>query len=101
MALVKKSEYLCSLSAEGRKRYTEKLNAAGLNTDPYCIDDLEWTREPEATLQLVWSDLMLYMVSTPSPYTKEAIKVNTFIHLTTHIRNTFRLGRACLTLRDL
>ncbi len=79
MALVKKSEYLCSLSVEGRQRYAEKLNVAGINTDPYCIEEKEWTREPEAIPQLVWSDLMLYMVSTPSPYTKEAIKVNTFI----------------------
>ena len=41
--------------------------------DPYLIDN--WTRDPETIPQLTWSDAMLYMVSTPSPYTKEAIRV--------------------------
>ncbi len=34
-----------------------------------------WSNEPELIPSISWSDVMLYIVSTPSPYTKEAIKV--------------------------
>ena len=41
--------------------------------DPYLIDD--WTQDLETIPWLAWTDVMLYiMVSTPSPYTKEAMK---------------------------
>ena len=73
MALALKSEYLCSLSAEAKLRYESKVISSGLNLDPYTIK--VWTQDPETVPSLQWSDVMLYMVSTPSPYTKEAIKV--------------------------
>ena len=73
MALVRKSEYLCSLSDEAKKRYASKVVGTGLSVDPYVIDN--WTQDPGTLPSLAWSDVMLYMVSTPSPYTKEAIKV--------------------------
>lgn len=67
MALFASSKYLSSLSAEGGQIYAEK-NVARINTDPYCVAEKEWTREPEAIL--AWSDMMLFMVSTLSPCTK-------------------------------
>ena len=41
-----------------------KLSKVGLLEDPYCI----------ARTCLSWSDVMMFMVSTPSPYTKESIR---------------------------
>ena len=73
MALVRMSEYLSSLSDEAKQRYESKVAGTGLSIDPYVIDD--WTQDPETIPRLAWSDVMLYMVSTPSPYTKEAINV--------------------------
>ena len=34
-----------------------------------------WSQNPEDIPKVHWSDVVLYVVSTPSPYTKEAIKV--------------------------
>jgi len=33
------------------------------------------TENPENLPEVKWSDMMLYMVTTPSPYTREEIKV--------------------------
>ena len=51
-----------------------KVSSLGLTTDPYCIE--EWTEAPEDVLSVQWSDVMIYMVTTPSPYTREEIKVS-------------------------
>ena len=73
VGLVKQSEYLTKLSSEAKKRFESKILSAGLDIDPYVIE--EWTQNPEDSPKVRWSDVVLYMVSTPSPYTKEAIKV--------------------------
>ena len=75
MALTRKSEYFNTLSTTSKKRYETKVTTTRLQVDPYAIADNLWTHEPETIPPLSWSDVMLYMVSTPSPYTKEAIKV--------------------------
>ena len=62
------------LLSEAKKRYESKIVSAGLNVDPYVIEG--WSQNPEDIPKVHWSDVMLYMVSTPSPYTKEAIKVS-------------------------
>ena len=72
-ALQRRSEYLLSLSAEAKQRYENKITGTGLDVDPYVID--EWTQDPTNIPRMAWSDVCLYMVSTPSPYTKEAVKV--------------------------
>ena len=59
MVLSRMSEYFSNLTAGARKRYEAKVTAAGLSIDPYCIDESEWSREPEIV-----------------PYTKEGIKVS-------------------------
>ena len=76
MASTKKSEYFAQLSAEAKSRYECKVISAGLNIDPYCIAESLWTREPERIPKVMWTDISFYMVSTPSPHTKEAIKVS-------------------------
>ena len=73
VGLVKRSEYLTKLSSKAKKRFESKILSAGLDIDPYVIE--EWTQNPEDIPKVQWSDVVLYMVSTPSPYTKEAIKV--------------------------
>ena len=76
MALTKKSEYFAQLSDEAKIRYESKLTSAGLDIDPYCIEESLWTREPKVIPKVMWTDISFYMVSTPSPYTKEAVKVS-------------------------
>ena len=74
MALIRKSEYLTGLSADARARHESKISSLGLTKDPYCIEG--WTEAPEDVPSVQWSDVMIYMVSTPSPYTREEIKVS-------------------------
>ena len=69
------SEYLQQLSPVAKHRYKKKVSLSGLKTDPYCIKDLEWEKSPELLPEISWSDVMIYMISTPSPYTGEAVKV--------------------------
>ena len=69
--LTKKSEYFCTICGGDESR----IPVPGLAVDPFTIDEMEWTREPESIPQLLWSDLMICVVSTPSPHTKEAISV--------------------------
>ena len=76
MALQHKSEYLCDQSAEAKERYKNKVICTGLSIDPYAIEESEWSQDPAVIpASLTWSDVCLYMTSTPSPYTKEAVKV--------------------------
>ena len=72
-ALQRNAEYLLSLSEEAKQRYGNQITGTGLDVDPQVID--EWTQDPANFPRMSWSDVCLYMVSTPSPYTKEAVKV--------------------------
>ena len=67
-ALLRKSEYLLSLSVEAKQRYENKITGTGLDVDPYVIN--EWTQDPENISRMAWSDVCLYIVSTPSAYQK-------------------------------
>ena len=71
----RKSEYFANLSADAQGRYECKVVSSGLSTDPYAIDDCYWTEAPEIAPDVQWSDMMLYIIATPSPYTREAIEV--------------------------
>jgi len=62
-----------SLLGDARSRYETKVLTTGLSNDPYSIT--EWTVKPSVILDIKWRDFMIYMVSTPSPYNKEEIKV--------------------------
>ena len=76
MEFLKKSEFLKEISSTARKRYTEKLVLAGLCTDPYCMPVEEWEKDPCDVPAIDFSNEALYMVTTPSPYTEETVKVN-------------------------
>jgi hypothetical protein len=64
---------MVELPVASRERYKAKVINAGLTKDHFNID--EWTSEPEKVPNMTWSDVTMYMVATPSPYTKEAIKI--------------------------
>ena len=68
-------EHFANLTADAQGRYECKVISGGLSTDPYVIDDCYWTATPEIAPDVQWSDTMLYMTATPSPYTREAIEV--------------------------
>ena len=87
------SEYLQQLSSVAKHRYKEKVLLAGLKTDPYCIEECDWEKSPELLPALSWSDVMVYMISTPSPYTGEAVKVPKIRKFTNY--KNYRHGRGC------
>ena len=58
-----------------------------------------WEEQPEVIPVVSWSDLTLFMVSTPSPYTKENLKVNISLCFYIIKNNSCiicRHGKACL-----
>ena len=70
------SEYYLGLSADSKARYTSKVVGAGLKSDPYAIPSESWVVEPDTIPDIAWSDMFMYMISTPSPYTREEIKAS-------------------------
>ncbi len=69
MVMHRQSEYFTNLSADAKCQYEGKVTNSGLRQDPYATT--EWTENPENVPEVQWSDLMLYMVTTPSPCTPE------------------------------
>jgi len=69
----KPSGYYLDLKADSKKRYQSKVTSAGLRIDPYSIT--QWSEDPDEIPSVTWSDVVLYMVTTPSPYTLEEVKV--------------------------
>ena len=80
MANITLSEYCLSFLSVSRARYIEKIYICGLDCDPYCIKVSYWDKTSENLPKLSSTDVMLFMIAwaTPSPYTKEAIKVTHF-----------------------
>ena len=66
---------------------------AGLTNDPFAIGSEQWLVEPDYILNVEWSDVFLYMVSTPSEYTKEEIKVSNSTYVLLSI--TITIGSDC------
>ena len=69
------SDYFTNLSAESKARYSSKVLGVGLRSNPYAIPSESWVGEPDAVPAVAWSDMCLYMISTPSAYTREELKV--------------------------
>ena len=65
------SQYFRNLSATPKERYEQKVISIGLKHDPYVIED--WS---ENSADVHWSDLLVYMIATPSQFMGEVIKVN-------------------------
>ena len=75
----KVSEYVQTLSCEARERYVTKVLNTGLSIDPYSISNELWQKELDALPRMQWSDIFLYCVSTPSPFTREEIKASLYV----------------------
>jgi len=70
-----KSGYFCDLkSAVSKKRYKEKVLAAGLGINPYSIQ--RWEEALETLPDVQWSDMIVYLTITPSEHTRYAVEVN-------------------------
>ena len=67
-------EYVSSLTGESKKRYKCKITSTGLKVYLYRLST--WKEDPSMIPDVKWSDMMMYMVSTPSPYARQEIKVN-------------------------
>ena len=67
------SEYYLTLRGEVKKRYESKVAKVGLKVDPYKLES--WNNNPDEISDIAWSDMMVYMTETPSPYTGEGIEV--------------------------
>ncbi|XP_072034297.1 uncharacterized protein [Amphiura filiformis] len=50
------------------------MKKCGLTTDPYCLKDDAWDARPATIPNIRPWDISVYMIHTPSPYTKEATK---------------------------
>ena len=72
-----KSDYFHGLTAASKTCYETKVLSSGLKVDPYSITT--WMVNSEDFPEVNISDMVMYMISTPSPYTCEEIKVS--LHL--------------------
>ena len=68
------SELYLQLDPLGKTRYKEKLKMLQLCTDPYLVDRNAWSTEKSLFPQIEFPDIFVYLISSPSPYTKEALK---------------------------
>lgn len=72
-----KLDYFHGLTAASKICYETKILASGLKVDPYSITT--WVVNSEELPEVNLSDKVMYMITTPSPYTCEEIKVS--LHL--------------------
>ena len=71
------SQHFRDLSTASKERYEQKVTSTGLKHVPYIIKD--WCENLASLPDVQWSDLVVYMTSTPSQFTREAIKVRNCI----------------------
>ena len=69
-------DYSSDLSAVAKKCYLSKLTTFGFLKDPYSIPDSSWITGTDILSQVTWSDMSIYLTSTPSPYTQQELKVH-------------------------
>ena len=62
------------LDSLGKTRYKEKLHMLQLRTDPYLVDKKAWVAERSLWPPVEFPDVFVYLINSPSPCTKEALK---------------------------
>ena len=63
------------LSAESKRRYTEKLDLIGKDVnDPYFVCTKEVVKKDEDLPLVEYPDVYNYLINAPSPYTKQQLK---------------------------
>ena len=68
------SEFFKQLDVADKKRYKEKLSKLGLRTDPYLLSGDQWSTSRNVWPSVEFPDICVYLINSPSPYTKEALK---------------------------
>ena len=64
------------LDSSGKTRYKEKLHILQLRSDPYLLDKNSWLAERSLWPPVEFPDVFVYLINSPSPYTKEALKAH-------------------------
>ena len=62
------------LDSSGKTRYKEKLHMLQLRSDPYLLDKNSRLAERSLWPPVEFPDVFVYLINSPSPYTKEALK---------------------------
>ena len=68
------STFFKELSKEDKVRYKEKMTMLGMRTDPYLLPTDEWSTNKKVWPTVEFPDICVYLLNSPSPYTKEALK---------------------------
>lgn len=70
----RESELYRQLDFAGKRRYREKLDLLGLDTDPYLTAPDVWTESPELWPDVSFPDICTYLLFSPSPCTRHELK---------------------------
>ena len=62
------------LDSSDKARYKEKLRMLQLHSDPYLLDKNTWLTERSVWPPVEFPDVFVYLINSPSTYTKEALK---------------------------
>ena len=68
------SDFFKQHDVADKKRYKEKLSKLGLRIDPYLMDADQWSTSRNVWPSVEFPDICVYLLNSPSPYTKEALK---------------------------
>jgi hypothetical protein len=68
-----KLSYLDSLDSVTKTRYLDKLSIID-KTDPYTVEKRKWSQKTEKFPNILYPDIVNYLLYTPSKYTTEDFK---------------------------
>ena len=70
----KESVYYNQLDQAGKARYKQKLELLQQNEDPYLLARDCWSTDRALWPAVEFPDICVYLINSPSPYTKESLK---------------------------
>ena len=68
------SLYYNQLDQEEKATYKQKLDLVEINKDPYLLYPGSWSTDRALWPSVEFPDICVYLINSPSPYTKEALK---------------------------
>ena len=92
------SPYVNTLSLDAKQRYTSKLlydYGTKSLPDPYSLAE-KWSTNPDSWPDLTFGDIYLYLIDTPSIYTKESMKAYKSLEAYRYVMEVYRLYIFCL-----
>ena len=87
------SPYVNTLSLDAKQRYNSKLlcdSATNNLPDPYSLTE-KWSTNPDTWPDLTFGDIYLYLIDTPSIYTKESMKAYKSLEAYRYVMEIYRL----------